>query len=241
MNATWLGQAGMYFRTDDGLCVMVDPYLSNHLEEAGGAEMARQVPVDESWFDQPLDVLILTHVHGDHTDMHTLRRLLDRPEPVEVLASLAAWEKIRNVLPPQHNYVMFNAGTEWTHGETTFCAVPAIHNDPYAIGVTFSADEVRVYMTGDTLYDRRLLDAVKQPVDYFFPVINGKGNNMNPIDAARLTRELAPRHAVPLHWDMFLKFAADPADYTQRLADSGVAVLVMRQYVSVDLQKHGEA
>jgi len=235
--ATWLGQAGMLFETGSGLRIMVDPYLSDSLAERGPA-MKRLTPIDERFLELDIDVLVLSHDHGDHADLATLERVLAQEKCVDVLASYNAWEKVRFALPAHHHYTMFNAGTEWTRGDVTLRAVPAIHNDFHAIGLVFEADGLSVYVTGDTLYDKRVLAAMAgEKIDCFFPVINGKGNNMNPTDAVRMTKQLAPKWAYPLHWDTFVNFTADPADYTVPLADSGTEAVVMKQYVSFELGK----
>ena len=237
MYATWLGQAGMLFETDSGLRIMVDPYLSDSLVERGPA-MKRLTPIDERFLDLDIDVLVLTHDHGDHTDLETLKRVLAQEKSVDVLASYNAWEKVRFALPAQNNYTMFNAGTEWTRDGVTLRAVPAVHSDFHAIGLMFEADGLSVYVTGDTLYDRRVINALAgEKIDCFFPAINGKGNNMNPADAVRMTKQLAPKWAYPLHWDTFVNFAADPADYTEPLALSVTKASVMKQYVSFELGK----
>jgi len=237
MYATWLGQAGMLFETESGLRIMVDPYLSDSLAERGPA-MRRLTPIDERFLNMDIDVLVLTHNHGDHVDMATLKQVLSQEKCVDVLASYTAWEAVRSTLDPKHNYTMFNAGTEWTRDGVTLRAVPAIHNDFHAIGLTFKADGLSVYVTGDTLYDRRVIDAVAgEKIDCFFPVINGKGNNMNPADAVRMTKQLVPRWAYPLHWDTFVNFAADPAEFTSPLTGSETEAAVMEQYVSFKLGK----
>ena len=238
MYATWLGQAGMLFETDSGLRIMVDPYLSNSLEEERGSSMRRLTPIDERFLHLPIDVLVLTHEHADHTDLVTLQQLLCQEKPIDVLASYAAWEKVRNRFDARHNYIMFNTGTEWTHGDVTLRATAAVHNDFHAVGLAFEADGLSVYVTGDTLYDRRLIkNMAGRTIDCFFPVMNGKGNNLNPTDAARMTRQLAPKTAYPLHWDTFQSFSTDPAEYTDRLADSGIQAIIMKQYQPFLLEK----
>ena len=238
MYATWLGQAGMLFETESGLRIMVDPYLSGSLGEARGPAMRRLTPIDERFLNIEVDVLVLSHDHGDHTDLSTLEKILRQEKPVEVLAPYNAWEKVRGVLDPRHNYIMFNAGTEWTRDGVTLRAVPATHNDFHAIGLIFEADGLSVYVTGDTLYDKRVIDAMTgEKIDCFFPVINGKGNNMNPADAVRMTKQLAPKWAYPLHWDTFRDYTADPTDFTKPLAGSGIETEIMKQYVSFKLRK----
>lgn len=240
MRVTWLGQAGLFFETDSGVRIMIDPYLSNRLETLRGIEMRRKTPIDNRFLEQEIDVLVLSHEHGDHTDPDTLKRLFSQKKEIDVLASYSAWKAVRDY-SGCHNMVMFNAGTEWSYKDVTFRAIPAVHNDFYAVGVQFVADGVSVYVTGDTLYTQELVEAVQKcKIDCIFPVINGKGNNMNAFDAARMTRQMNPKYAFPLHWDTFEKFMADPDEFLQCLTDSDVIASIMKQYASFEIKKEGE-
>ena len=79
-----------------------------------------------------------------------------------------------------------------------FRAVKAIHSDFDAIGVVISAEGKNYYVTGDTLYNRALLQGLPELEAIFLP-INGVGNNMNAADAARLAVESGAKYKVPLH------------------------------------------
>ncbi len=78
MEITWFGQAGYLFQTLKHTNILIDPYLSNSLEKSKGETFKRQIPICEDIFDIPVDVLILTHIHGDHTDIETLDRIMSK-------------------------------------------------------------------------------------------------------------------------------------------------------------------
>lgn len=200
MTAFWLGQAGLLFEFD-GVKVTVDPYLSNSVQKVQPKNCRRQ-PIDESFFDIKPNILILTHNHLDHTDPETLERLFSKHGGICVLASGNAWQTARK-FGGDNNYVMFNRGTVWTEKGIKFEAVYAEHSDDKAIGVIISYGCRNYYITGDTLYNKRVIKDINIPVDVVFLPINGVGNNMNMTDATRFAEEIKAKTAVPIHFGMF--------------------------------------
>lgn len=187
MKVILLGQAGLLFDLD-GVRVMVDPYLSNSVERLEPKNYRRQ-PIDESFFDIKPDILVLTHNHLDHTDPETLKKLFSRHNGICVLASGNAWQTVRK-FGGDNNYIMFNRGTVWTEKGIRFEAIHAEHSDDKAVGVIISYDGKNYYITGDTLYNKKVIKDINVPIDVVFLPINGVGNNMNMTDAAQFAREI---------------------------------------------------
>ena len=200
MKITWLGQAGLLFETNDGVTIMIDPYLSDSVARIE-PKNARRVPVDPRFFSVRPDILILTHGHLDHTDPETLTHFLGDGARVTVLASGCAWQTVRK-MGGDHNYVRFNRHTEWTEAGIRFRAVYAEHSDEFAVGVLFDCEGKTYYVTGDTLYSSELFSDLPEKIDVVFLPVNGVGNNMNFADGARLCEKLGAV-AVPLHCGLF--------------------------------------
>ncbi|MBR3966314.1 MAG: MBL fold metallo-hydrolase [Clostridia bacterium] len=217
MKITWLGQAGFLFETGN-VRIIIDPYLSDSCHKVNPLSY-RRFPADEAYLSIRPDVLILTHEHLDHTDPETLNHYLKNSEGVLVLASGNAWQKVR-AYGPSHNYVMFNDGTEFTFGGITFKAVYAEHSDDKAIGVIFSAEGKNYYITGDTLYNKKVFESLPDiSIDAVFLPINGKGNNMNYEDAMRFADRIGAGKIVPCHFGLF-----DSID-AKKLIDAPCAVI----------------
>ena len=208
MKVIFLGQAGLLFDFD-GVKVMIDPYLSNSVEKLVPKNYRRQ-PIDASFLDIKPDILVLTHDHLDHTDPETLEALFSRHQGICVLASGNAWQIVRK-FGGENNYVLFDRGTEWTEKGIRFQAVYAEHSDDRAVGVILAYGGKNYYITGDTLYNEKVIKDIKVPVDVVFLPINGVGNNMNSTDAARLAEAIKATTAVPIHFGMF--DALDPEDF----------------------------
>ena len=201
MKITWLGQAGLLFETE-GPTIVVDPYLSDSVKNIE-PQNYRRVEVNEEFLRLKPTVIVLTHNHLDHTNPETLGHYLGADSEVTVLASGNAWQNVRKAFGGyKNNYVQFNQGTEWTEGPIRFQAVYAEHSDDKAIGVIMYAEGKVYYITGDTLYNQKLFEALPEKIDCVFLPVNGRGNNMNMSDAKRFCERLnCP--AVPMHCGLF--------------------------------------
>ena len=212
MNITWLGQAGLLFEKD-GLSIMIDPYLSDSVEKVNPKNY-RRVSIDERFFEVKPDVMIFTHDHLDHFDPKTAHRFFNHNEkPMTVLCPASVWQKARTY-GGEHNYVQFQRGTQWTEDGFQFQAVKAEHSDPCAIGVVIKdlCAGKTYYITGDTLYHEEIFPELPEKTDVVFLPINGVGNNMNMIDAARFARRIGAKITVPIHFGMFDRI--DPEKFT---------------------------
>lgn len=213
MKGLWLGQAGFLMTAEDGSTVMIDPYMSDFLLDRDGPAFTRQIPIRHEFIQTP-DILALTHCHEDHMDLATLDQLFGEKR-MTVLAPANVLPILRQRYPGRAEFILFTPGTELTLGSWHFRATFAAHSDREAVGIVMDCDGKRVYHLGDSLYHRRLFADPVEDIDLLILPINGKGNNMNPVDAARLTRDLAPAAVLPMHWDMFRAFGCDVTAFTQ--------------------------
>jgi L-ascorbate 6-phosphate lactonase len=73
-----------------------------------------------------------------------------------------------------------------------------------ALALVVEFDGLRVFVSGDTEYDTRILSVRRRaPFDLGLFVINGSGGNMNALEAALLAHQLAPATAIPTHYGMW--------------------------------------
>ncbi|MBE5743995.1 MAG: MBL fold metallo-hydrolase [Clostridiales bacterium] len=215
MKVTWLGQGGFLFDVN-GFKIIIDPYLSNSVEKIE-SQNYRRIAVDDKFLSVKPNLIVLTHNHLDHTDPETLTHYLTSESKVTVLASFNAWktirEKFKNI---NKNYVSFNVGSEWTENGILFKAVYAEHSDEYAIGVIISVNGKNYYVTGDTLYSKKVFDSIEDKIDYCFLAVNGKGNNMNFIDGARFAQKLNCV-ALPMHCGLFDELKLEDFPYENKI------------------------
>lgn len=206
MKITYLGQAGLLLENHN-LKIMIDPYFSDSVGLIDSAKK-RRVPVNEEFFHVTPDVMIFTHSHLDHYDPKTVSHFITPESSFTVLAPRSVWEKVR-LLGKNVNCVLFDRHTEWTYAGIRFTAVKAAHSDPSPIGVIIDDGCHKYYITGDTLYNSEIFADIPENIYALFLPVNGVGNNMNMVDAARFARQIHAEKVVPIHIGLMDDLTAD--------------------------------
>ncbi len=217
----------------DGVRLLTDPVLGpwlGFLRRRGSAPAAEVT--------ERLDGILISHLHRDHVDLRSLRRVAPGV-PIIVPAGTRAFFERRGIgavieLAPQESHRV---------GAVTVTATAAEHDigrrgieaDPvgYLIEGTRSA-----YFAGDTdVFDG--MAALGEDLDLALLPVWGWGPNlgpghMNPERAARAAALLAPRVAVPIHWGTFYPaglarlrprpLTGPPREFAARLRDLAPAV-----------------
>lgn len=217
---TWLGQAG-YLITAGGVSLCVDPYLSNTVEEVEG--LKRLVPPPVSPAELHVSYLLFTHDHLDHFDEPSLREISDSRTvyigPPSCMARLD-W------VPPGRK-IEISRGGALSLGPLTLRAVFASHTADSVGYLLQEGAQGGVYLTGDSLYDQRLLATKQYRPAALIVCINGKLGNMNYREAAQLARELGVYTAIPCHYGMFAENTEDPRRFADLLQGSGILCRIL--------------
>lgn len=196
----FLGQAGLFFESGKNK-IIVDPYFSNDVSLVEPENYRRQI-IDEEFARLQPNVLIITHSHLDHYDKSTVKKYLKRGG-VTVLSPYSVWSDVRKY-GGNNDYVLFDEGTSVTFNGVLFRSTYAAHSDKCAIGVVIDDYSNAYYVTGDTLYSEKVFASLPETTfkAVFLP-INGKGNNLNAVDAERFLQRVKTEYSVPLHFGMF--------------------------------------
>ena len=177
----------------------------------------RRIPVDEKFFDVKPEVMVFTHNHLDHYDPETVNRFITEHSEILILAPLSVWTDVRKI-GGNNNYVMFNRHTEWTERGVKFSAVKSEHSDEYAIGVIIDDGEKKYYITGDTLYNEEIFADIPDDIYALFLPVNGVGNNMNMVDAARFAKRIKAKKVIPVHIGMFDNLSSENFNIENKVA-----------------------
>ncbi|SCX40222.1 L-ascorbate metabolism protein UlaG, beta-lactamase superfamily [Klenkia marina] len=204
MTLTFLGHSTVRVELA-GRTVLTDPVLTGRV-----GPLRRVVPPLDpaTWAD--VDLVLLSHLHGDHLHLPSLRRL-GRSTPVVVPRGGGAWLRGKG----------FTDVTELAPGDTladgglTVTGTAAAHSghrwgprsthgpDAVAMGHLLTGDGTTVYAAGDTDVLPGMADL--GPVDVALLPVWGWGatlgpGHMDPAGAALACTLLRPRVAVPVHW-----------------------------------------
>jgi L-ascorbate metabolism protein UlaG (beta-lactamase superfamily) len=199
---TWLGHATVLIELG-GVRLLTDPLLRDRL---GHLRRHGRSPAPGATED--LDAVLISHLHLDHLDLPSLKRL---PRTTRLLVPRGAGAFLRRQGFPAAEELA--AGDRADVGGLPVVAVPAVHDrrrrpfggGPEADALGFVAGG-RVYFAGDTdLFDEMGelgdLDVALIPVWGWGPSL-GEGH-LDPPAAARAAALLRPRIAVPIHWGTF--------------------------------------
>lgn len=209
MRLTWLGHSTVSLEVD-GARVLVDPLLRRHAGVLRTAPRARDAGRRVGAEPAP-EAVLLSHLHHDHCDLPTLRRL--RARVVLAPTGAGAWLTRRGVRHVEELPV----GRTRTLAGIVVTSVPAEHGgrrEPWgptaaAVGHLVESERTSVWLAGDTglfagmsaipsLGVRGVVDVAVVPVWGWGPRL-GPGH-LDPVEAAAAARAVGARVAIPVHW-----------------------------------------
>ncbi len=190
-----------------GRTVLTDPLL---FSSVGMLRRVVAAPHPTTWAG--VDLVLISHLHGDHLHLPSLRRLGPSTRIV-VPRGAGAWLRGRGF----PNVDELSAGESLTDGPLTVTAVRAEHSGhrwgprlthgpaTESLGYLIEGGGSAVYASGDTgLFDgmsvlaKRAVDVALLPVWGWGPTL-GPGH-LDPVTAADAAALIRPRTVVPVHW-----------------------------------------
>ena len=193
---TWLGHASCLIELD-GVRLLTDPVLGRTVGPLVRYAPAPAVP-------DPVDAVLLSHLHADHADVRSLRRFAGAK--LIAPAGAGSWLARKGL----GGAVELEPGESVLVGEVSIHATEADHDGQRwryghrAGSIGFVARGASAcYFAGDTdLFEgmRELsgIDAALLPVSGWGPTL-GAGH-LDPDRAAQAAAMIEPRVAIPIHW-----------------------------------------
>jgi L-ascorbate metabolism protein UlaG (beta-lactamase superfamily) len=197
----WVGHSTVLVELD-GVRLLTDPLLRERV-----VMLRRSEPLDLESLDD-LDAVLISHVHYDHLDLGSLRKL--QGAKALVMPRGAASLVRRRLSAPVHE---LGVGETVEIGSLTVQAVPAEHDSSRLLGKKTEAlgyvvsGSKRLYFLGDTDLFPALAE-VAPDTDVALVPIWGWGpslgtGHLDPRRAAEAVALIRPRVAVPIHWGTY--------------------------------------
>ncbi|MGB0112833.1 MAG: MBL fold metallo-hydrolase [Ilumatobacteraceae bacterium] len=200
---TWVGHATAL--VDSGTTrVLTDPLLTKRV-----AHLRRRVPVPGP-DAADVDVVLLSHAHGDHLHLPSLKRIR---RDAQVLTPAGTGRLLRSA--GFRDVTEVRTGDRATIGDVSIEVVPAAHSHkrgPHSrvearpVGYIIDDGSNRVYFPGDTdlfdsMGDLADIDVALLPIWGWGSTL-GTGH-LDPARAAIAAERIAPRLIVPIHWGTY--------------------------------------
>lgn len=172
--------------------------------------LRRQGPAPPAELPRIADAVLISHLHRDHLDLPSLRRL---PRSTPLVVPRGAGGMVTRARGDE--ILEIGRGETISVGKLEVTGVPALHDgrrDGWGgqriepLGYLISGDGQRIYFAGDTdlfdgMADLPTLDLALLPVWGWGPSV-GRGH-LDPARAAHALTLLRARAAVPIHWGTF--------------------------------------
>lgn len=204
----------------DSLNILTDPVWSERASPVSFAGPKRMVPPGVLMEDLPkIDIILLTHNHYDHLDIHALKEINKQHSPkiycplgvgkylkrkgIDEVHEMDWWDEIRIkedlvllCTPAQH----FSGRGMFDRDKTLWC------------GFALVKPEGSIYYSGDTGYGAFFSEIVQKispvklsflPIGAYKPAWFMGPIHTSPADAVRIHREIHSERSIPMHFGTF--------------------------------------
>ena len=221
---TWIGHGTVLYRSASGTNVLVDAWVdTNPVATPEGKNLPK------------IDLLLLTHAHGDH--VADLDAIVKKHDPEIVCIHEMAEHYQQKGLKKIHGMGKSGSLTiqgirvTMTHAihSSSFDSGPEIvyAGEPAGFVITFE-NGTRVYHAGDTgiFMDMKLIGEIYKPTIAALPI--GDLYTMAPLEASYAAKMLGVKHVLPIHHSTFPALTGKPEELIERLKGTGIEVLALK-------------
>ena len=220
----WLTQGSFLFEYE-GCRILVDPYMSDCLEAKGLVRM-QEYPLKLE--DLNPDLVICTHDHLDHLDPETIIKIAAQYPGCKFGGPKSSYAHFIELGVPEERCILLERNKAFSMASFDILPVYASHSDPDAVGLVFNCGGKKIYLTGDSLFEERLIQDAVREVDLLLVCINGRLGNMPLEDALKLAEVLRPVCALPMHYGLFAENTADPVPFVEGCSKLGIKSFEMQ-------------
>ncbi|MBN2390984.1 MAG: MBL fold metallo-hydrolase [Anaerolineae bacterium] len=237
----WFEQNAYALKDSQGTVLLIDPYFP--MSRPAEKFIRPQPPVVEAEF--PVDYVLVTHRHSDHTNPETLTRIHAAwPDVILIGPPESVAQVLRETPVDADHTITINAGESVVVGEIViqaFWSKPP-QGDPAAgiappdvthLGYVIEMEGIRLYVTGDAINTFAGHDDLIAPIAALKPDIGfltthpTEGEFPFFEDSVRLAQKLGLKTAVPAHYACFAKRTYDPRAWAALFPAGGPQPLII--------------
>lgn len=250
----FIGNATVLIRYG-GFTILTDPTFIHQHKEVGigyGMHSTRLTnPAMDIGDLPPLDVIVLSHFHGDHFDQ-VAERELDKSIPIVTTPEAARELNQRGFRQTKALETWSSIGVEKGEMRVTITSMPGRHGPPLSDMIMpevmgsmleFQSPGVtlfRLYVTGDTLIIDELKDIPRRYPNIDLSLLHLGGTRvfgilvtMDAKQGVEMMRIVRPQRAIPIHYNDYDVFKSPLSDFQLEVTAAGLTDRV--QYL-----RHGE-
>ena len=198
----YLGHASLKIITRESKVIYIDPFAG-----------------EESYYQTPADLILVTHDHYDHNDISKIKNRSDDTKIITHNDALINGE-----------YKTFNLG--YANIEAVEAGYNKFHDKKVCVGyiITLSSG-ISIYIAGDTSTTPQMSTLSKYQLDYAFFPTDGY-YTMPAEEATQAANIVQAKQSIPYHMT-----AADKGDFSQEVANkfSAENKLVIQKYEEIIL------
>jgi len=226
----WFGQSSFGLKNGAGTIVQVDPYFPR--DRPAERFIHGRPPLQEESLHT--DAVLLTHDHGDHTCMESLKRIAGAYPECRFAGPPESGRRLREGGIAADRVTDVTAGQQAPAGTMTAHAVWAKppEGDPASgtkapdvqhLGYVVDAGPVRIYISGDTINSFADLPSLVDPIRALEPHVGCLTNHPDEgefpffADCGRIATALGLRTAIPSHYGCFVTRDYDSHEWASHL------------------------
>ncbi len=228
-----------------GFTILTDPnflHAGDHVHLGYGLRSERRTnPAMEIEDLPPLDLVLLSHLHGDHFDrvaeekLDTRVPIITTPHAARYLegkgfrppAALDTWESI---LVRKGDAQLRVTAMPGTHAPGPLRKVlPPVMGSMLEFGTAEGGTRVRLYITGDTLIHDRLKEIPQRYPEVDLALLHLGGTRvlgilvtMDADQGVEAMRIVDPKTAIPIHYNDYTVFKSPLEDFKKAVAQAGL-------------------
>lgn len=239
-SVTFIGNATLLIRYA-GFTILTDPNFLRKEERAylGFGRSAKRLTDPAFAFESlpPLDLIIVTQLQGDHFDQ-VVQEKLDRTIPIMTTSQAASalgnfgFQALHPLIPwkmiavKKGDAVLRITALPARHGNGIAASIlPEAMGSMLEFGTPDGRVYYRIYLSGDTVLFDDLGEIVRRYPDIDLAMLNLGGEKllgmmhvtMDAKQGADLLQLLAPRKAIPIHFDDYDHFKSSLEDFNKRV------------------------